>query len=79
MNGLELMREAAFADQISTVEELTQLKRAAEALAAPDYFDDLQATMTETNVPQDTNQLHQNRGNVDTAGPLATTVPSALN
>jgi hypothetical protein len=48
---LELMREAAFADQILTVEELTQLKRAADVLAAPDYFDDLQPTVADTNAP----------------------------
>jgi len=48
---LELMREAAFADQILTVEELIQLKRAAGVLAAPDYFDDLQPTMADTNQP----------------------------
>ncbi|MDQ0826069.1 DNA polymerase III epsilon subunit-like protein [Arthrobacter sp. B2I5] len=48
---LEMMREAAFADQVLTTGELTELKRAADALAAPGYFDDLQATVTQTNVP----------------------------
>src|SRR4051794_37847470 len=48
---LELMREAAFADQILTVEELTQLKRAADVPTAPDYFDDLQPTVADTNAP----------------------------
>jgi DNA polymerase III epsilon subunit-like protein len=38
---LEMMREAAFSDQILTVEELSVLKRAAAILAAPDYFEDL--------------------------------------
>ncbi|WP_445154535.1 3'-5' exonuclease [Arthrobacter sp. Hor0625] len=40
---LELMREAAFADDVLTAEELTELKRSADALAAPGYFDDLEA------------------------------------
>lgn len=48
---LELMREAAFADQVLTVRELTALRRAADALAVPDYFDDLQASVRQTNVP----------------------------
>ena len=48
---LEMMREAAFADQVLTVGELTELKRAADALAAPGYFDDLQATVTRTDFP----------------------------
>lgn len=48
---LEMMREAAFADQVVTVGELAQLRRAADALATPGYFDDLQATVTQTNVP----------------------------
>jgi hypothetical protein len=48
---LEMMREAAFADQVLTVGELTELRRAADALAAPGYFDDLQATVTRTNGP----------------------------
>lgn len=46
---LELMREAAFADNELTAGELTELKRAADALAAPGYFDDLQVTVATTN------------------------------
>lgn len=41
---LEMMREAAFSDQILTVEELAILKRTATILAAPGYFDDLAPT-----------------------------------
>jgi DNA polymerase-3 subunit epsilon len=48
---LELMREAAFADNVLTAGELIQLKRAADALAAPGYFDDLRLTATTTNSP----------------------------
>jgi DNA polymerase-3 subunit epsilon len=48
---LEMMREAAFADRVLTVGELTELGRAADALAAPGYFDDLQATVTQTSGP----------------------------
>jgi DNA polymerase III epsilon subunit-like protein len=44
---LELMREAAFADDVLTAGELTELNRAADALAAPGYFDDLQAAVTD--------------------------------
>ncbi|MBT2248217.1 hypothetical protein JHV56_05825 [Arthrobacter sp. BHU FT2] len=43
---LEMMREAAFADQVLTAAELVELKRAADALAAPGYFDDLQPRTT---------------------------------
>ena len=45
---LEMMREAAFSDQILTVEELAILKRTAVALAAPGYFDDLVPTTSST-------------------------------
>lgn len=41
---LEMMREAAFADQILTSEELAVLNRTANVLAAPGYFDDLVPT-----------------------------------
>lgn len=40
------MREAAFAGNVLTAGELAELKRAADALAAPGYFDDLPATAT---------------------------------
>lgn len=46
---LEVMREAAFADQVLTAAELVELKRAADALAAPGYFDDLQPSTTTSN------------------------------
>jgi DNA polymerase-3 subunit epsilon len=46
---LELMREAALADNVLTAGELTELQRAAGALAATGYFDDLQVTGTTTN------------------------------
>lgn len=48
---LELMREAVFADNVLTAGELSELKRAADALAAPGYFDDLQATVTNSIEP----------------------------
>jgi DNA polymerase-3 subunit epsilon len=38
---LESLRDEAFADGILTATELRQLRRAARALAVPDYFDDL--------------------------------------
>ena len=46
---LEMMREAAFADQVLTATELLELKQAAYALAAPGYFDDLQPSTTPSN------------------------------
>lgn len=48
---LEMMREAAFSDEVLTVEELVELKRAADALAAPGYFDDLRPSATQSKPP----------------------------
>lgn len=45
---LEMMREAAFADQVLTAGELAELKRAADSLAVPGYFDDLQPSTTQS-------------------------------
>ena len=50
---LQMMREAAFADQVLTPGELAELKRAADALAVPGYFDDLQPSTTQSNPAAD--------------------------
>jgi len=74
------MRDAAFADQVLTVGELTELRRAADALVAPGHFDDLHAIVTQINIPAG-QEIHQRKRrspeNVDTAGHPATTVRSA--
>lgn len=43
---LEMMREAAFSDQVLTQDELRVPKRTATVLSAPGYFDDLVPTKT---------------------------------
>lgn len=50
---LEQMREAAFADEVLTAAELRELKRAAKALGAPTYFDDLAPTPSQRTEPGD--------------------------
>ena len=75
---LDRHREAAFADAVLTAGELTGLERATRrALAAPDYFDDLQATVTDASMQAreilDSSPTPPRPGNVAAAGRLAIT------
>jgi hypothetical protein len=75
---LDRHREAAFADAVLTAGELTGLERATRrALAAPDYFDDLQATVTDASMQAreilDSSPTPPRPGNLAAAGRLAIT------
>ncbi|MBE1610283.1 3'-5' exonuclease [Actinopolymorpha pittospori] len=64
---LEAMREAALDDQVLTVTELRELRNAAKALGAPDYFDDLH--------PHDTTQA-QHAASAHGPNPASTPRPT---